>query len=292
MRVPAAIILVFLAIFLTVATGTTSTSAAKSQARQVPAARLPRAYVGFDTNAYPGDPLLPELRRTFSFAGYWLNNPPGAKLNTWLGKREALNQHGFGFLILFNGRTYSQLKSPNRPDALGASDGRAAVETVLREGFPKNAIIFLDQEEGGGFCPIKMAYLFAWIDAVISAGFRAGVYCSGIPASEGHGQTIVTANDIRDHAGTRKISYFVYNDACPPSPGCAYGKEPPAPSASGVPFASIWQMAQSPRRKEFTALCSATYGKDGNCDLPGATDVESISLDLDFANSPDPSNGR
>ncbi len=292
MKLPAAILLLFLGSFLVIAKGGSSWSNAKSQASQVPAARASRAYLGFDTNDYPGDPLLPDLRRTFSFAGYWLNNPPGATSNTWLGKRKTLSQRGFGFLVLFNGRTYSQLKSPNRADTLGASDGRAAAETALREGFPKNAVIFLDQEEGGRLLPDQNSYLFAWMDAVISAGFRAGVYCSGIPASEGHGQFVVTANDIRDHAGTRKISYFVYNDACPPSPGCAYGKEAPAPSVSGVPFASIWQMAQSPRRKEFTAQCSATYGKDGDCDLPGATGVESISLDLDSANSPDPSQGR
>ena len=136
--------------------------------------RVSLAYLGFDTNDYPGDPLLPELRRTFSFAGYWLNNPPGATSNTWMGKRETLSRRGFGFLILFNGRTYSQLKSPNRPDALGASDGRAAAETALREGFPKNAVIFLDQEEGGRLLPDQNTYLFAWIDAVIWAGFRRG----------------------------------------------------------------------------------------------------------------------
>jgi glycoside hydrolase-like protein len=292
MKLPATLLLLFLGGFLVIAKAGTSTSNTQSQANQIPAARLPHADLGFDTNDYPGDSLLPQLRRTFSFAGYWLNSPPGAKSNTWLGKRETLDRHGFGFLILFNGRTYSQLKTPNRPNALGARDARAAVETALREGFPKNAIIFLDQEEGGRLLPDQNTYLFAWIDAVISAGFRAGVYCSGIPATEGHGQTIVTANDIRNHAGTRKISYFIYNDACPPSPGCAYGKDPPAPSLSGVPFASIWQMAQSPRRKEFTAQCSSTYGKDGDCDLPGAARVGSISLDLDSATTPDPSNGR
>jgi hypothetical protein len=290
MRLPLAILLLVLGSLLGVSSREPSASTTESAAKQTVAST--HAYLGFDTNDYPGDPSLPELRRTFSFAGYWLNNPPGAKSNTWLGKRETLSERGFGFLILFNGRTYSQLKSPNRPDALGASDARAAVESSLREGFPKSSVIFLDQEEGGRLLPDQNTYLFAWIDAVISAGFRAGVYCSGIPASEGHGQTIVTANDIHEHAGTRKISYFVYNDACPPSPGCAYGKEPPAPSVSGVPFASIWQMAQSPRRKEFTARCSATYGKDGNCDLPGAIGIGSIFLDLDSATSPDPSNGR
>ena len=30
--------------------------------------------------------------------------------------------------------------------------------------------------------PEQKAYIFAWVDAVIAAGFRAGIYCSGIAA--------------------------------------------------------------------------------------------------------------
>src|SRR5205814_6118717 len=63
-------------------------------------------YLGFDRNDYPGDGNLKLLRQTFSYAGYWLNNPPGDRSNTWLGKRPALENAGFGFLVLFNGRTY------------------------------------------------------------------------------------------------------------------------------------------------------------------------------------------
>jgi hypothetical protein len=33
-------------------------------------------YLGFDRNDYPGDANLHVLRQTFSFTGYWLNNPP------------------------------------------------------------------------------------------------------------------------------------------------------------------------------------------------------------------------
>ncbi len=38
------------------------------------------AYLGFDLNEYPGDANLKVLRQTFSYAGYWLNNPPGANV--------------------------------------------------------------------------------------------------------------------------------------------------------------------------------------------------------------------
>ena len=40
-------------------------------------------YIGFDRNDYPGDANLKMLRQTFSYSGYWLNIPPGAKTNSW-----------------------------------------------------------------------------------------------------------------------------------------------------------------------------------------------------------------
>ncbi len=249
------------------------------------------SYLGFDANDYPGNSALPLLKKTFSFAGYWLNAPPGAKSNNWTGKRAAILEQGFGFLVLFDGRASNQLKSPASPAELGASDGRSAATLAHREGFHAGTVIFLDQEEGGRMTNAQNTYIFAWVDAVVAAGFRAGIYCSGIPAKEGKGKTIVTADDIREHAGARRIEYFVYNDFCPPAPGCVYGKTPPAPSDSGIAYAAIWQFAQSPRRHEFTKRCAATYNSDGNCYAPDAKPGSAI-LDLDSANSPDPSNGR
>jgi hypothetical protein len=260
-------------------------------AQNAAAQQRPRAsYLGFDANNYPGDDALPTLKQKFSFAGYWLNNPPGAKANSWIGKRWLLSKYGFGFLVLFNGRLERELKSLSRAATLGSSDAAASADAASAEGFPGGTIIFLDQEEGGRMESDQMAYIVAWIDGVIAAGYRAGIYCSGMPASEGRGQFVVTANDILNRLGPRKATFFVYNDGCPPSDGCAYGHAP-EPSQSGVAFASIWQFAQSPRRKEFTGRCAATYNRDGNCYAPGNA-APGAPLDLDSATSPDPSNGR
>ncbi|MFZ3334133.1 MAG: glycoside hydrolase domain-containing protein [Candidatus Acidiferrales bacterium] len=255
----------------------------------------PRTYLGFDANDYPGDAALPALRKTFTFAGYWLNAPPGAKTNPWTGHRVALLQNGFGFLVLFNGRTESQLQPPVVPAALGASDAELAIRAAQQEGFQAQTIIFLDQEEGGRMLPVQIDYLYSWVQRVNSSGYSAGVYCSGMKAKEGKGQFIITADDI--HQRTEAKSFFVYNDACPPSPGCAYPKNPPPPAASGVAYASVWQFAQSPRRREFTKSCGTTYNRDGNCYPPAANGVAgaipgAILLDLDSASSPDPSNAR
>jgi len=266
---------------------------AREESSLQPSAQSPNSsYLGFDRNEYPGDSSLPALKETFSFAGYWLNAPPGARSNSWAGKRAILRDSGFGFLVLFDGRVSAEFKGAADPAALAAADARNAVGTAKREGFSRGTTIFLDQEEGGRLLPKQQEYVLAWVDGIISAGFRAGVYCSGIPAKEGHNQFITTANDIQSHAGNRKIAYFVYNDVCPPSPGCLSAKFPQPPSASGVEFADVWQFAQSPRRKDFARSCPANYNRDGNCYPPSSDNAAGINLDLDSATSADPSNGR
>lgn len=248
-------------------------------------------YLGFDRNDYPGDATLKVLRRTFSFSGYWLNNPPGASSNSWIGKRTVLQAAGFGFLVVFNGRTDAQIKSAGDATTLGSSDGAFAAASARREGFPPGTTIFLDQEEGGRLLPEQRAYLHAWVDAAEFAGFRAGVYCSGIASKEGSGASVITAEDIQQNAGRRRLAYWVSNDACPPSPGCMFSRKTPMPAESGVPFAEVWQFAQSPRRRDFARGCAATYSKDGNCYPPG-TEGQRLHVDLDVGTSADPSHGR
>jgi hypothetical protein len=249
-------------------------------------------YLGFDRNEYPGDENLQRLRQTFSYTGFWLNHPPGEKSNTWSGKREAVQSAGFGFLVLFNGRLYADLRTVSNAVRLGKSDAQAAVTSAQREGFPSGAIIFLDQEEGGRMLPEQKSYIYAWIDGVVVAGFRAGVYCSGIAAKEDGGISVVTAEDIRQNAGARKIAYWIANDACPPSPGCTFPKHPPRPSESGIDFAEGWQFAQSPKRRDVAAGCPANYNRDGSCYPPRIDLAQRLHVDLDTASSADPSDGR
>lgn len=244
------------------------------------------AYLGFDLNKYPGDANLNTLHQTFAYSGYWLNRPPGEKTNTWVGHRAAVESAGFGFLVLFNGRLYAQLKTMANATRLGQSDARAAAAAARREGFPQATIVFLDQEQGGRMLPEQSAYIYAWVDGVIAAGFRAGIYCSGIPAPDDG--NVVTAEDIRQHAGGRGITYWVTNDACPPAPGCAFPQNQPSPAQSGVAFAEVWQFAQSPQRKDVAGRCT-NYSRDGECNAPG---IAALAIDVNAATSADPSHGR
>lgn len=244
------------------------------------------SYLGFDRNEYPGDASLKTLRQNFAYAGYWLNNPPGGSANTWAGHRAAVESAGFGFLVLFNGRLYAELKTVANAQKLGRADAQAAAYAARHEGFPRATIIFLDQEQGGRMLAEQRAYIYAWVDAVVAAGFRAGIYCSGTPSSDN--DKIVTAQDVRANAGGRPIVYWAINDACPPSPGCKLAQPPPAPRQSGIDFAEVWQFAQSPRRKDVAARCT-NYDHDGNCYAPP---IPGLHLDVNTATSADPSHGR
>jgi hypothetical protein len=246
----------------------------------------PKSYLGFDKNDYPGDALLPGLRRSFAYTGYWLNNPPGENSNSWTGKRATLKANGFGFMILYNGRLDAELKGKDAA-ALGRADAAAAIAAAQREGFGSETILFLDQEEGGRLLPEQSAYLFSWIEAVRSSSHRPGVYCSGIPVPDGSGK-ISTASDILSHDS--KLALWVANDQCPPAPGCVLPKKSLKAASSGVSQAMVWQYTQSPRRP-FARQCAATYAADNNCYAPGLPHSAQTFLDLNVSASPDPSSG-
>lgn len=278
---------ILLAIAATLLVAASGVRPGSSQVRQTGA-----TYLGFDRNDYPGDANLKTLRQSFFYSGYWLNHPPGSKTNSWIGKRKTLQAAGFGFLVLFNGRTYEEIKRAGDASKLGKSDAATAVRSARVEGFPPQTVIFLDQEQGGRLLPEQRAYLHAWIDGVSSAHFEAGVYCSGMAAQEGAGVSIVTADDIRKNAAGRQITYWVVNDSCPPSPGCTVSRKDLSPATSGITFADLWQFAQSPKRPDFARGCPANYNKDGNCYSPGTDPTLGLHVDLNVATSADPSHGR
>jgi hypothetical protein len=253
-------------------------------------------FTGFDRNLYPGDDRLAELHKHFAFTGYWLNNPPGEKRNSWRGKRQKVRDAGFGFLVLFNGRDEAViLKSKLSPQALGQQDASAAIAAAKAEGFPARTILFLDQEEGGRLSDPQSAYFFGWTEAVAASGFLPGSYLSGLSVPDGNGPdgkpaTITTAQDIREKAAAKHlhpVALFVYQDSCPPAPGCT--AQPPHLKDSGTLDAMVWQYAQSPRNADRTKSCAQTYSHDNLC-YAGATG--DLFLDLDVAASADPSHGR
>jgi hypothetical protein len=277
-------------LFLAVALLASATLLAVAPQATVAPGKAQHTYLGFDRNTYPGDASLQILRKTFAFTSYWISPPPGEKTNTWLGKRDLLRSQGFGFLVLYRGRDSREFKNDAGAIAKGIDDAKNGTASAKTEGFNVGTIIFLDIEEGGRLPEPYHAYLRAWYDELAKAGFHPGAYCSGIPVKESPQISITTAADIRDKEAPRDFVFWIYNDFCPPAPGCAFPEKPLLPSSSGISYAAVWQFAQSPRRKEFTAHCPANYHKDGNCYAPGDT-AHAWFLDVNSATSPDPSGG-
>jgi hypothetical protein len=287
--------------------GLTALLTAVSAAAATPAPATPEngIYLGLDRNDYPGDAAMAGLRSNFAFTGYWVTPPPGETANSWTHHRATLLQQGWGFLVLANGRLDAEiLKSQKHgisPAQLAQKDAATAVAAARAEGFPEHTILFLDQEEGGVLLPEQAAYLLFWTEAVAASGFHAGVYASGQPVPAGppiagKAQTITTIQDVRARITKNHlhpIAFFAYQDACPPAPGCTLHPKPLSASGTtlldpGGPLV-VWQYAQSPRRPDITQSCAATYAADGNCNAPG---FPSLFIDLDSANSEDPSHGR
>ena len=250
-----------------------------------------RCYLGFDRNDYPGDEAMKLLRRDFAFTGYWLGNPPGEKTNNWAGKREFLRSLGFGFLVLYRGREERELGDRRDPKQLGEEDAKAAAEAAKREGFPSETIVFLDIEEGGRLSSVYHSYIQGWLWTLTLLGYQGGFYCSGIPVREDAHSTITTADDIMNSlfSKSRACVIWAFNDSCPPSPGCVTPRDAPAPSASGIGYAQVWQFVRSPRDKQTARHCRG-YAKDGNC-YAALDAAHHFHLDVNSATSADPSGG-
>jgi hypothetical protein len=251
---------------------------------------VPASFLGFDRNDYPGDDAMKFLRKDFAFTSYWLGNPPQTKSNSWSRKREFLRSLGYGFLPLFAGPTSGELRDGPYTLKRIASDAQAAIAGARKEGFPSGTVIFLDIEEGGRLPSTYFTYLKLWASTLAEAGYRAGVYCSAIPIDEDEGLWLITSDFIRDKVKPTELVYWVFNDACPPSPGCSTVQAPLAPSQSGIPYAQVWQFVRSPRDKDSARHCRG-YAKDGNC-YSHLDEARTFNLDLNLATSADPSSAH
>ncbi len=148
-----------------------------------------QTYLGLDRNDYPGDANMQTLRGTFAFTGYWLNNPPGANRNSWQGKRKPLQAMGYGFLLLFNGREYKQLKASGNAARVGTNDATTRGRRLRGvTGSRRTRSSFSIKSKADECCrssaPISMPGLMAWCGVVIALAFivRAFRFVSPAPS--------------------------------------------------------------------------------------------------------------
>ena len=169
--------------------------------------------------------------------------------------------------------------------------------------FRRTLSFFSIRKRAGGCCRSRLCICSRGPMRCGRAVHARECYCSAIDVAEGSGkintaQNIVELEKARDHSKSgsaeQRLKLWIANDQCPPSPGCTLAT--PRLSAALTPDLAgavvVWQYAQSPRRWQFTRGCPANYDSDGKCYAPGLAHDANAFVDLNTADTPDPSEGR
>lgn len=210
-------------------------------------------YVGFDTHTYPGTPTMTAWKHTpgspYSWVGYYLPSPCHAD-KSWSGKRDTLQQMGWGVAVVYVGqqtwgkkpralsaalRDKLRKRSKCSSDLVAADEGvRNADDAVARastEGFQPGTIIFLDIERIEKMPPAMRDYYRAWVARML----ENGTYQPGIYTHEHNAQLVFT--DVLE-------TFKAKGDTTTPRFWIAGGKgfdEGRAPQDVGFAFAGVWQ---------------------------------------------------
>jgi hypothetical protein len=120
----------------------------------------------------------------------------------------------------------------------GRTDASDAVAKTAADGFPPGTVIYLDVEPMQQLPPEMVMYYQAWHDAVLADGrFRPGTYAHRSNAAALYDPA--RASYLR--AGRRETPPFWISGG----PGFALDQ---TPTASGFPFANVWQGVLDVRR--------------------------------------------
>ena len=103
--------------------------------------------------------------------------------------------------------------------------------------------------------PEQADYVLGWTEAIARTDYKPGVYTSGLPVSDGAGPdgkptTITTIQDIRARvaaAHLHEVAFWVYQDACPPAPGCVVNPAHAPTPISAAPWTPV--PGSSPSRR-------------------------------------------
>ena len=192
---------------------------------------------GFDTDIFPGLEQMAWLRThtNLSWCGYYLAPAPSHQNTSWMGNRAALAAQGWRIAPIYVGQQVSGPGSKILSDGRGMVDGAEAASLMAGEGFPNDACIYLDLENGAPLTNDQADYVASWAWAVDYAGFRPGVYCShGIAAA------------VSDLCPDARIWAFKVPTVDPTTThGLVYPT--PDPAGSGFSTAVAWQRVQNTR---------------------------------------------
>lgn len=207
---------------------------------------------GFDKRDFPGLGQMQTWwdRSPYEWVGYYLPSPCYSGV-AWTGNRGPLLEQGWGLAVLYVGlqaprpsassaprvdSTATASAAPTRcaTNTLSAEQGRLdaddAVSVAAADGFPEGTVIHLDVERAEPYPAELDAYVRSWIRRVRERRFTPGIYGHRINAEA----LFNSAREVYREFGDSSAPPFWVSSSL----GFDLTK---APSASGFPFASIWQ---------------------------------------------------
>jgi len=216
-------------------------------------------YWGMDILQYPGDNVMQNwyTNSLFWFTGFYLAPAPRQPYTGWMTKRSTLISQGWGLLPIYAGRLYTD--TAYLTTAQGKADAQNAASLASQAGFPGSSYIYLDVEQGGILNQNFIDYIVGWVTEINgNTSYWSGIYCSYYSTADQIKAAVAAT-------GTAMPRFYVYNLNYSGTPGSGNA---PAPSGSGVSYATVWQLEQ---RKDHT------YGS------------YTLNIDVDTSTIPDPS---
>jgi hypothetical protein len=238
-------------------------------------------FAGFDRLQYPGDDVMLAIinNTNLRWCGFYLAPAPSQGNTSWMNSLSFLKSSGWGLAPIYVGQQTAASApggSHNLTADQGRLDGQHAAQLATTAGFPDGSILFLDIEQGPPASAGTIAYYQAWVDEVAAnTAYNPGVYCSFLGVAEQlhtvDSRAVFWVWNINtytcDQQEKSMSSKRVLIPSDPPYPT-------PDPASSGVPFAKMWQYAQSNRPTK----CGIALGG-----------TVLTNVDFDSAVTPDPS---
>jgi len=247
---------------------------------QTVAPGVARGVPGFDTRDYPGDATMRRWMESspYRWVGYYLPAPCYTG-TTWTGRRDALRNMGWGFAVLYVGEQDwaamqalpqdtvpvavegARCSSANLTAEQGSRHAAEAQAATARDGFPDGTVIFLNVERVERVSPRLLAYVRSWTGAVLDGGRHVpGLYAHDHNAAELY---TAVAEEFARRGRVERPRLWVARAA-----GFDINR---SPAESGYPVAAAWQ---------------------GRFDIREAWDGVTLTIDVNVADSTDPSRGR
>ena len=212
-------------------------------------------WLGFDTHTYPGDDKMRAWKNApnapYHWVGFYLPAAPCHKSTSWAGKRQTLQDIGWGLAVVYVGQqtwgrtpkqlTPAQMARHRRRGTTcnadfanadrGVQEGIDAIRKTREEGFQPGRVIFLDIERMETIPSRMRDYYRAWVATVLKDGtYRPGIYVHKHNAE----QVYRDVKALFEAAGVDEEPRFWVASARDFSPD-------KAPQEVGHEFAGMWQ---------------------------------------------------